>query len=176
MGAKVVSITACPKIESGPGWVVLSTITHLNNYGFRLTLTNAAGTAETLGVTGFHKLYTEDRGWEPTAALHIGEMVRGNHGDLKVAKLVSDPGVHRVYNLTVEADHVYYVGNLQALAHNVCNPFANDEEALAAKKAAEEALHLFRNIPGFEHLANDAVTALNEIETQILKQFSGLLE
>ena len=87
--------------------MVLSTITHLNDYGFRLTLADAGGTSETLGVIGFHRLYTEDRGWEPTADLHIGELIRGDYGDLTVTKLVRDPGVHRVYNLTVEDDHTY---------------------------------------------------------------------
>lgn len=117
-GAIVESIDPCPQIESGPGRVVLTTITHLNDYGFHLTLADATGNTETLGITGFHKMYTEDRAWTSAADLQIGELVRGDHGDLRVVGLTRDPGVHRVYNLTVEADHVYYVGDLAALSHN----------------------------------------------------------
>lgn len=36
-----------------------------------------------------------------------------------VVSSVPLPGVHRVYNCTVEGQHVYYVGELGALAHNV---------------------------------------------------------
>lgn len=121
--ARVESIAACPPIQAGPGRVVLTTITHLNDYVFHLTLQDASGNTETLGVTGFHKLFAEDRGWTSVASLHIGEQMRGDHGDLTVVSLTRDPGVQRVYNLTVEADHSYYVGDLQALSHNIndCN-------------------------------------------------------
>jgi RHS repeat-associated protein len=118
-GAIVESIDPCPEIKTGPGRVVLTTITHLNNYGFHLTLGDASGRTETLGITGFHKLYTEDRGWASAADLRRGEHIRGQDGDLTVVSLVRDPGIHRVYNLTVEADHVYYVGTLKSLSHNI---------------------------------------------------------
>ena len=137
-GAIVESIEPCPAIESGPGRVVLSTITHLNDFGFHLTLANATGQTETLGTTGFHKLYTEDRAWTSAAELRLGEHIRGGHGDLMVVSLASDPGVHRVYNLTVEADHVYYVGDLTALSHNVrdCDdlPSTGEPNSSAAKE------------------------------------------
>lgn len=117
--AIVESISACPAIQGGPGRVVLTTFTHLNNFVFDLTVSNATGQVETLGVTGFHKLYAEDRGWTSVADLRPGEKIRGEHGDLTVAGMSSDAGVHWVYNLTVETDHVYYVGNLDALSHNI---------------------------------------------------------
>jgi hypothetical protein len=69
-------------------------------------------------------MYTEDRGWMSAADLYVGERIRGDHGDLTVTNLIRDPGVHRVYNIDVEADHVYYVGELAALSHNIadCTP------------------------------------------------------
>ncbi len=116
--AEVISIGACPVIASGPGRVVLATVTHLNNFLFRLTLTNLSGASEDIGVTGYHKIYTEDRGWVNASELVLGEKVRGADGDLTVTGLIRDPGVYHIYNISVESDHVYYVGDLQALVHN----------------------------------------------------------
>jgi hypothetical protein len=39
---------------------------------------------------------------------------------LRVESVAPLPGIHRVYNLTVEGEHVYYVGEYYALAHNNC--------------------------------------------------------
>ena len=114
------SISACPQIQGGPGRVVLTTVTHLNDYVFNLTLKNASGETETLGVTGYHRFYDETNGWTQTQNLQIGETLRGDHGDLTVVGLTRDVGAYRVYNITVEADHVYYVGELQTLTHNTC--------------------------------------------------------
>jgi hypothetical protein len=118
--AQVMSITACPPIASGPGRVVLATVTHLNDDVFHLTLTNARGQSEVIGVTAYHLIYTEDRGWVEASQLRMGEAIQGANGDLTVTGLVQDPGVFQVYNMDVEADHVYYVGNLPALVHNNC--------------------------------------------------------
>ena len=41
--AKVEAVEPCPRIESGPGRVVLTTINHLNSYVFALQLTDPAG-------------------------------------------------------------------------------------------------------------------------------------
>jgi hypothetical protein len=115
----VESVSACPPIESVYGRVVLTTVSHLNNFVFNLTLADGQGHMDNLGVTGWHKFYTEDRGWVSASELYLGETVRTAHGDVMVAGLVREPGVYRVYNMTVEADHVYYVGDLTALTHNV---------------------------------------------------------
>jgi len=116
----VTSISASPPIQSGSGRVVLATVSHLNNDVYNLSFSNNFGSSETVGVTGYHKIYTEDRGWVAAGALNIGEQVRGYHGDLTVTSLSPERGTQRVYNMTVEADHDYYVGNLTALVHNGC--------------------------------------------------------
>jgi hypothetical protein len=66
--------------------------------------------------------------------MHSGEIIRGNNGELTVVGLTRAQGIDRVYNMTVEADHVYYVGDLPALVHNNCpgpgggvNPPRTDE-------------------------------------------------
>jgi hypothetical protein len=112
------SVTACPKIEGGPGRVILTTVSHLNDNVYDLTLTGAGGMEDTLGVTGTHRFYDESAGWVHTSDLYVGELLRGDHGDVKVTQLTYQPGMDRVYNMTVEGDHVYYVGDLSTLTHN----------------------------------------------------------
>ena len=79
---------------------------------------------DTLGMTGWHKMFSESRGaWVSASELEIGEVLRGHDGPVVVTQLMRDPAVQRVYNMSVEADHVYYVGAIEALAHNNwCNP------------------------------------------------------
>ena len=118
LSGTVDSISACPAIETGSGRVVLMTVSHLNSYVFTLTLTGSSGVTDNIGITGYHKVYSEARGWVNTCELGIGEQVRTAEGTATVAGLVQEAGSYRVYNMTVEADHVYYVGDLSALVHN----------------------------------------------------------
>ncbi len=116
---QVLAIEAVPEIADGPGRVVLTTVSHLNNFVFDLTVRNAQGDLETLGVTGWHKFYDEAEGWQSASELDLGDTLRGLDGQpMTVVSLQRDEGIHRVYNLTVEADHVYYVGELSTLTHN----------------------------------------------------------
>jgi hypothetical protein len=86
--------------------VVLATVSHLNDFVFHLTMTDSQGDSTTIGVTGYHKIYTEDQGWVEADDLYDGELVRSDNGDVTVTGLSSDPGTYRVYNLDVEDDHV----------------------------------------------------------------------
>jgi len=120
---EIVSVSPVPTIASGPGRVVLATVNHLNNFIFDLTLKDASGVVDTLGVTGWHKMFSESRGWVSASELKAGETLRSFDGPLVVASLVRRSGADRVYNMTVEEDHVYYVGDLAALVHNTkCEP------------------------------------------------------
>ena len=128
----VESVSDCPVIEAGPGRVVLTTVSHLNTYVFDLTLSDSQGNSDTLGVTGYHKFYTEDRGWVTVDQLAMGELIRTVAGDVTVSSVTREEGVFRVYNMTVEADHDYYVGDLTALVHNNC-PLTNAQMRDMAK-------------------------------------------
>jgi hypothetical protein len=67
-----------------------------------------------------HKFYSEDRrDWADTEELEVGERLRSIAGWLTVKSLVKQPGVHRVYNMTVAGEHVYHVSSLGLLSHNV---------------------------------------------------------
>jgi hypothetical protein len=76
--------------------------------------------------TGLHKFYSDDRrDWADTEELEVGERLRSIDGWLTVKSLVKQPGVHRVYNMTVAGEHVYHVSSLGLLSHNVkgaCGP------------------------------------------------------
>jgi hypothetical protein len=124
--ARVVAVEPCPSIAQGPGRVVLTTINHLNRYVFRLSLIDSSGRTETVGVTGFHKFYSEDRKtWVEVEDLHLGEHVPGASGLLTVSTIARAPGVERVYNITVDREHVYHVSALGALVHNMCGVGTN---------------------------------------------------
>ncbi len=122
--AVVVAVEPCPEIPAGPGRVVLTTVNHLNRLVFELAISDTAGHTETLHTTGFHKFYSATRNsWISANELRNGEKLRGVNGMLTVTGLRAFPGMHRVYNMTVEDEHVYRVSMLGALVHNEgCGP------------------------------------------------------
>jgi hypothetical protein len=122
-----VGIEACPPIEQGPGQVVLTTVNHLNKYVFDLTVADQRGRRETIGVTGFHKIYSKSRqAWVSASELHPGENLVGIDGStISVVEAIKRPTTHRVYNMTVETEHVYHVSSFGILVHNNdCRDFA----------------------------------------------------
>jgi hypothetical protein len=117
--ARVVSNEKCPPIANGLGQVVLSTVNHLNPDVRELTLRAADGRIETLRPTAPHKFYSETRGaWVSVMDLRYGERLRGVDGTVALDGQRRVPGRHRVYNMTVETDHVYRVSQLGILVHN----------------------------------------------------------
>jgi len=115
----VTAVEPCPQLKPGNGRVVLTTVNHLNNDVWELTAVNAEGRREQLQPTGFHKFYSETRrDWVSTKDIHDNEVIRGRAGPLTIVDSRQIPGTERVYNLTVEGEHVYYVSELGLLAHN----------------------------------------------------------
>ncbi|MGI6416364.1 MAG: polymorphic toxin-type HINT domain-containing protein [Thermoguttaceae bacterium] len=121
--AVVTANEPCPPVASGPGRVVLTTVNHLNASVLELTLVDGRGRQERLRPTGSHKFFSDDRR-EFVAAeeLREGEHLQGIGGRLTLLRADRLPGVHRVYNMTVEGEHVYRVSLLGALVHNNCPP------------------------------------------------------
>jgi len=119
MTAQVLANEPCPAISTGPGRVVLTTVNHLNTRVVEMTLAAPDGTQETVRPTAFHKFYSETRGqWLSAEDLKPDERLRGLHTPLQVVSVHPVPGTHRVYNMTVEGEHVYHVSTLGVLAHN----------------------------------------------------------
>ena len=80
---------------------------------------DARAAQETVRPTAHHKFYSETRDqWLSAQDLQPGERLRGLNGTLQVVSTRPIPGTHRVYNMTVEGEHVYHVSTLGVLAHN----------------------------------------------------------
>jgi len=117
--AQVMANEPCPVIRPGVGRVVLTTVDHLNPDVWELDVLDANGRQTTIRPTGFHKIRSFTRqDWVSTKELHEGELIDARGSPLTVLALRRLPGVHRVYNMTVEGEHVYYVSQLAALVHN----------------------------------------------------------
>ena len=83
----------------------------------------ADGTVETITGTTIHPVWSVDRQeWVPLSELAEGETLQGLDG-LAVVLGVSLSRVSQpVYNIEVHGEHVYQVGELGVLVHNVCDP------------------------------------------------------
>ena len=129
--ARVVANESCPEIKPGKGRVILNTVNHLNNDVYELTVNNGNRT-EVLRPTGLHKFYSETRqDWISTKNLQPNDSLSGINEPLRVVSVHSLPGTQRVYNITVEDEHVYRVSSLAALTHNNwCGPNAGMNDAL----------------------------------------------
>jgi hypothetical protein len=119
---KIISISEIPDIEAGAGRVVLTTVSHAASDIYRLLLRSGDEAFDTLNVTGSHRFFSETRGWVHANQLLQGEVLRGRDGPVRVANVKWVPKLEQVYNFTVEADHVYYVGDFSTLTHNTCTP------------------------------------------------------
>jgi len=58
----VTAVDDVDHLAAGPGRVVLTTIDRPNDFVFALSLADAAGALDTLGVTGWHKFFSHV-GW-----------------------------------------------------------------------------------------------------------------
>jgi hypothetical protein len=119
--AKIVADLPCPPVESGPGRVVLTTVNHLNPAVMEIAVCNNHGRTETIHPTATHRFYSLDRGtWVTTDELTVNERLQGLTDDVRIVSITFIPGVHRVYNMTVEGEHVYRVSRFAVSAHNNC--------------------------------------------------------
>ena len=119
MKAKVLAVAPCVPLKPGPGRVVLTTVNHLNGDVCELTVEDSAGRRETVRPTGAHRFCRAlDDQWIHLNEVQPGDSLHGRSGALKVLAIERIPGVHRVYNMTVEREHIYSVSALGVLAHN----------------------------------------------------------
>jgi hypothetical protein len=118
--AKIQAIEECPEIRAGPGRVVLTTVNHLSRGICSLTYTTQEGQSETIRPTSSHRFYSLDRNeWIHIGDARIGEKLQGlGNGIIEVVSCQPLGTTERVYNMTVEDEHVYHVGLQNLLAHN----------------------------------------------------------
>lgn len=118
----VIANEPCPSIEAGAGRVVLTTVNHFNRDVQELVVRDQSGRTQTLRPTGLHKFFSRSRGqWIEAARLTEGELLEGVAGPITVVGISPLGGAQRVYNMTVEDDHVYRVSTLGILVHNNCS-------------------------------------------------------
>ena len=119
MTGKVLDILPCPEIERGRGRVVLTTVNRLARGVIELTLRDANGHEETLCPTDEHLFYSVSRGdWLSAGELQVGERLSGTNGPITIAAITPLEGTHRVYNMTVQGEHLYRVAQCGVLVHN----------------------------------------------------------
>jgi hypothetical protein len=119
--ALVTAIDDCPPIADGEGSVVTARfVTREVHVVASVDVLGADGTVETITGTTIHPVWSVDRQeWVPLAELAQGERLQGLDG-LAVVLGVSLSRVSQpVYNIEVHGEHVYQVGELGLVVHNV---------------------------------------------------------
>ena len=74
-----------------------------------------------------HPFLTVEQGFTPVAKLKVGMHIRRSNGGVGIItawKAIS--GSHQMYNLEVQQDHTFTVGNEQWVVHNECDPTEDD--------------------------------------------------
>ena len=112
---RVVAVEPCPAIESGPGRVVTGVFRHSAVLVYNLWV---AGEPGPVGVTPGHPFWSPDRhAWVAACELRPGERVAVAGGTAVVLGL-EERGDEPTYNLEVDGDHCYRVGEQGILVHN----------------------------------------------------------
>ena len=122
--AEIVEVGPCPELEPSEGRLVTGTFSHQSGEVFDITVD---GLTEPIGCTGAHPFWSEDRHeFIPARDLRLGETLRTESGTLRQITRITPrrgPPVP-VFNLEVDAEHVYYVSVDGVLVHNACSPNA----------------------------------------------------
>ena len=140
--AQVIEERACPPIAEGSGRVITATITHSNDDVRTLTLDGG----ETLFVTGNHRMFSATANdWVPVQDLEIGEELQTSTGRKSVASLGFQKGRHQVYNMEVEAEHCYFVGDGEVLTHNGCETGPTASQKPAQGEGGKEGVIYLRS-------------------------------
>ncbi len=140
--ALVEAIAPCPPIEPDDGTgrqIVTGLMIHRAENILDISIT---GLDEPLGVTTTHPIWSETRQhFVKAGQLEVGEHLRSTTGHLaEVTHITPHRGPpQNVYNLEVNAEHVYQVGQSGLLVHNDCGDIAvigNQADTAVAKNWA----------------------------------------
>jgi hypothetical protein len=95
-------------------------VNHLSRGVCSLTYTTQDGKSEAIRPTSSHRFYSLDRKeWIHIGDARTGEKLQGlGSGIIEVVSCQPLGTTERVYNMTVEDEHVYHVGYLNLLTHN----------------------------------------------------------
>ena len=115
--ARVTAIQPCPPLEAGPGKLVTGTFRHSRAQLIDLWV---QGEPEAIGVTDGHPFWSADRRtWVPAGELRFGERLAAEDGSTPVVlRIERCDEEEEVFNIEVDGDHVYRVGEQGLLVHN----------------------------------------------------------
>jgi hypothetical protein len=126
--ALVTAIDDCPPIADGEGSVVTARfVTREVHVVASVDVLGADGSVETITGTTIHPVWSVDRQeWVPLAELADGETLQGLDGLAVVLSVTLSRVTQPVYNIEVDGEHVYQVGELGLVVHNTCVPKVTD--------------------------------------------------
>jgi hypothetical protein len=137
---RVVSVGSAPRVEPGSGRMVTGLFRHPAGVVYDLVVGR-----EVMGVTAGHPVWSVDRGgWVVARELLPGERLLGWAAGAVVTGIRAR-GVEPVYNLEVEGDHCYRVGEHGILVHNQSQPPAWAERAAHWQVTPQAVLWLNNN-------------------------------
>ncbi|MCE2754249.1 MAG: HINT domain-containing protein [Pirellula sp.] len=141
--ALVTAIDDCPPIAEGEGSVVTARfVTREVHVVASVDVLGADGAVETITGTTIHPVWSVDRQeWVPLAELAEGETLQGLDGLAVVLSVTLSRVSQPVYNIEVHGEHVYQVGELGVLVHNVGSSISG----LASKLTRESSDRLREN-------------------------------
>jgi hypothetical protein len=114
------------RVPRGPGRLVTGWFCHSEGQAYDLRVEGEPGP---VGVTPMHPVYAPDRGrYVPAIELRPGERLLAADGSTpRVVSLTLRAGPEPVYNIEVDGDHCYRVGQQGLLVHNMSAPARQDE-------------------------------------------------
>ncbi len=138
--ADVLDIQPCPPIDQGPGRTVTATFHHQSATTYDLQI---EGFDQPIGTTGNHPFWSETKQEFVRAdELSAGEEVLTNNGVAFVASLSPRGPPEPVFNLEVQLEHDYRVGDAGVLVHNGdpdCNLISLESVEESAKPYRKKA-------------------------------------
>lgn len=108
-------------VREGHGRVVTATIRHRSSDVHELQLRNDRGAEWSIKTTGNHPFWSVDRGeFTQASTLRANERLTTLVGEVvEVQGLLPSPGHTTVFNIEVDFEHTYFVGEDGVLVHNV---------------------------------------------------------
>jgi hypothetical protein len=129
--AFVTAVDDCPEIARGEGSVVTALfITREVNTIVRAEFLGLDGKIEVIEGTPIHPIWSVDRNdWVPLGDVAEGESLQASFGMATALSLAVVACSITVYNIEVQGEHVYQVGEMGVVVHNACDVVLENGES-----------------------------------------------